>query len=79
MAYGMKRGSGLYGCCSIEMFTVAVLPEAERPRRLVATPGSDAGKKMTAPSTAEVAVEVCVASSEPWVQTVFGEQGGDHA
>jgi hypothetical protein len=38
------------------MLMVAVLPEAARPRRLVATPGSEAGVKATLPSIAEVAV-----------------------
>ena len=32
------------------MLTVAVLPVAARPSRLVATPGSDAGVKVTVPS-----------------------------
>ena len=58
-----------YGCCSIEMLTVEVLPEAARPTRLVAMPGIDAGAKTTEPSTAEVAVEACVASSAPCLQT----------
>ena len=38
------------------MLTVAVLPVTARPRRLVATPGREAGVKVTVPSRAEVAV-----------------------
>lgn len=56
--------------------TLAVFPEAARPRRLVAMPGSDAGMKMTVPSMAEVAVEDCLARSAPWVQMAGGAQGG---
>ena len=41
----------LYGCCSMLMASVEVLPEAARPIRLVATPGSDAGMNVTAPSS----------------------------
>ena len=45
------------------MLTLAVLPVTARASRLVATPGSDAGVKVTVPSRAEVAVAACVASS----------------
>jgi hypothetical protein len=40
----------------METLIVEVLPEAARPRRLVATPGRDAGVKATVPSRVEVAV-----------------------
>lgn len=63
----------------MEIGTVAVFPEAARPRKLVATPGSETGENVTEPSMAEVAVAACVASSAPWVQTVCGSQDGDHA
>ena len=46
----------LYGCCSIAMLRLAELPVTARPRRLVATPGSDAGVKLTEPSIADEAV-----------------------
>ncbi len=61
------------------MLTVAVEPDAARPRRSVATPGNKTGRNVTEPSIAEVAAAACVASSAPWVQTVCGEQGGDQA
>ncbi|HUV68012.1 MAG TPA: hypothetical protein VMW15_00015 [Terracidiphilus sp.] len=54
---------------------VAVLPEAARPVRLVATPGRVAGAKVTVPERSEVAVEICVASRGAGWQTVWGEQG----
>jgi len=68
-----------HGFCSIETFTIEVFPEAARPTRFVATPGRAAGTNVTEPSTAEVAVEACVARSAPGGQTMLGEQGGVHA
>ena len=79
---GMRRCircSLLYGCCSIEILTVEVLPEAARPMSWVARPGIEIGAKVTEPSTAEAAVDACVARSAPAAQTVWGEHGDVHA
>ena len=64
------RGFLHYGCCEIVIGTAALEPEAASPAMFVATPESDAGIKVTVPSTAEVAVPASVASSVPGVQTV---------
>jgi hypothetical protein len=53
----------------METLRVEVLPEAASPMRLVATPGSDAGVKVTAPSIAEVAEAVWRASRGDGGQT----------
>ena len=66
----------VHGFWVMAMGTVAEFPEAARPRRLVATPDSDVGIKVTVPSTAEVAVEDCFARSAPWAQMAGGAQGG---
>ena len=63
----------------MEIWTVAVLPEAARAARLVGTPGWVMGEKVTVPSIAEVAVAVWVASRLLGGQTVWGLQGGDQA
>ena len=47
--------------------------------RLVATPGRDAGGKVTVPSRAEVAVAACVASKLGWSQRPWGGQAGVQA
>ena len=44
------------GCCSIAIRRVPAFPVAAIPTRLVATPGSEAGVKLTVPSRAEVAI-----------------------
>ena len=61
------------------MLTVLELPVAARPSRLVATPGIDAGAKVTVPSRAEVAVETWVASNSVAAQRPWGGQGGAQA
>lgn len=63
-----------YGRLSTVAATVAVEPEAASAWRVVATPGSDAGEKLTVPSRAEVAAEDCIDSSAPAVQIVCAEQ-----
>lgn len=78
-AVGANQLISLYGCCSTAILTAAVLPVAATPSRLVATPGMDAGVKVTVPSMADVAVEDSALSSVPWVQIVCSAQGGDHA
>ena len=50
----------------MEMLMVEELPEAARPRRLVATPGRVAGTKATVPSRAEVAVAAWVDKEIGW-------------
>lgn len=59
--------------------SVLVLPVAARPMRFVATPGIEAGAKVTVPSRAEVAVETCVASNSLTAQRPCGGQGGAQA
>jgi hypothetical protein len=59
--------------------TAAVLPEATRPRRFVATPGRVAGGNVTVPSTAEIALAVWAANRLLGGQTVCGSQGGAQA
>lgn len=68
-----------HGCCSIATLTVAVFPLDASPSRFVATPGSVTGVKVIVPSSAEVAIAVCVTNCAPCVQTVCGAQGGVHA
>src|ERR1035437_807673 len=68
-----------YGCCSIATLIVLLLPVAASPTTVLAMPGSDAGAKLTDPSSAEVAVEDCVANSWAAAQRPCGGQGGAHA
>ena len=63
----------------MEIWTVAVLPEAARAVRFVGTPGRVLGEKVTEPSIAEAAVAVWVASKVLGGQTVCGLQGGAQA
>ena len=61
------------------MFTLPASPVTARPSRSVATPGIEAGLKVTLPSTAEVAVADCVASNSLWSQRPCAGQGGAQA
>jgi hypothetical protein len=61
------------------MGMVEVLPEAARPKRLVATPERVAGVKETVPSRAEVAVAVWEARRLEGGQTPWAAQGGAQA
>jgi len=61
------------------MLITEVLPEAASASRLVDTPGSAAGVNVTVPSSADVAVEVCVAKRMEGGQTLWGPHGGAHA
>ena len=72
-------GSQVHGCCSICTLIVLDVPAAATPTRLVATPGSETGAKLTVPSKADVATEVWLASSCGCTQRPRAEHGGDQA
>ena len=61
------------------MVRVPEFPVTAKPARLVAMPGMEAGEKVTMPSRAEMAVEVCVASKGAAAQRPRGGQGGVQA
>jgi len=64
-----------YGCCSAAKGRALDLPVIARAMRLVATPGIDAGAKLTVPSRAEIAVATWVASSWASAQRPWGRAG----
>jgi hypothetical protein len=64
-----------YGCCSTATGRALDLPVTARAMRLVATPGIDAGAKLTVPSRAEIAVATWVASNWASAQRPWGRAG----